>query len=101
MDHVEFLGGLFFITGNGPEWAHWKTRSWTRLGIWHEIHLAKRDGIDYRVGDVFCRCEDAMCRKKQPNVFEGCRGGCKHARGLFFSVLKRYVEDAIREQVKL
>lgn len=89
MDHLEYLGGLFTIDGGDSEWFHWSTRSWTRSGIRHSLHLARQEGMYHRVGDLICNCEDFTCRRKHFNIFER-DGGCKHARALWKSILEPY-----------
>lgn len=92
---IEVLGRLYILdssTEAADDWIHYRTPSWTRLGIWHSLH------VNRHTGELVCECEDCVCRKKACSVFDKCAGGCKHSRGLYVSIIGPHLENELRRR---
>ena len=76
--HDQFLARRFEPIGKDSDHFAWRTPSWTRKGVEHEIWLSKRDG------EIICYCEHSQCRKRIGHVLDdpATTHGCKHIRAL-------------------
>jgi hypothetical protein len=47
-----------------PDWFHFSMESRSRKGLFHEMHVDRRNGV------IVCSCEDAVYRKKRGYVLD-------------------------------
>lgn len=48
------------LDGADTDFIYFRVASFSRRGVRHDITICKR------TGEVRCKCEDAVCRKKRP-----------------------------------
>jgi hypothetical protein len=64
--------------GADGDYQYYSTPSDSREDLRHDLYICKRTGV------MMCQCEDALYRKKQPDMMEVLSGDtsncCKHVR---------------------